>query len=238
MTLFSPTDSTGVLYCNDNLYRLTELPTESVDLIYLDPPFFSNRVYEVIWGDEAEVRSFEDRWEGGIQHYIGWMRERAVEMHRVLKSTGSLYLHCDPHASHYLKVLLDELFGSTMFRNEIVWKRTGAHSSAKRYGPVHDTLLYYGRSPRITWNEVRMEYDDDYVRRYYKYDDGDGRLYWRNSLTAAGVRKGSSGEPWRGIDISATGQHWKFTTETLDALDEAGKIYWPPGGRHFPQIKR
>src|ERR1700678_3215315 len=102
---------TGVLYCNDNLERLLALADESVDLIYLDPPFFSNRVYEVIWGDEAEVRSFEDRWDGGIQHYISWMEERVQELHRVLKSTGSLYLHCDPHASHYLKVLLDHIFG-------------------------------------------------------------------------------------------------------------------------------
>jgi DNA modification methylase len=91
---------TGVLYCGDNLQRLSMLPSESVDLIYLDPPFFSNRNYEVIWGDEAEVRSFEDRWEGGVKHYVGWMRDRAMEMHRVLKRTGSFYLHCDPHASH------------------------------------------------------------------------------------------------------------------------------------------
>lgn len=229
---------TGILYCNDNLERLGGLPSESVDLIYLDPPFFSNRVYEVIWGDEAEVRSFEDRWEGGIQHYVGWMQERVVELHRVLKPTGSLYLHCDPHASHYLKVMLDGVFGQSMFRNEIVWKRTTAHSSAKRFGPVHDTVLYYGRGARVTWNEPRTGYEDAYLDRYYKYDDGDGRLYWRNSLTAAGTRRGSSGQPWRGFDVAATGQHWKFTIESLEALDAAGRIYWPPGGRGFPQIKR
>src|ERR1700722_18299012 len=114
---FGGSASTGVSYCNDNLERLAALPGESVDLIYLDPPFFSNRVYEVIWGDEAEVRSFEDRWEGGIQHYIGWMRERAIEMHRVLKPTGSLYLHCDPTASHYLKVMMDTVFGHERFLN-------------------------------------------------------------------------------------------------------------------------
>src|SRR5690348_78487 len=125
---------TGVIYCDDNRTRLMRLPPESVDLIYLDPPFFSNRVYEVIWGDEAEVRSFEDRWEGGMQHYVGWMRERVIEMRRVLKPNGSLYLHCDPHASHYLRVMLDDVFGGTSaFRNEIIWKRTTAHSSAKRW---------------------------------------------------------------------------------------------------------
>ena len=122
---------TGAIYCDDNLDRLTQMPSDSVDLVYLDPPFFSNRTYEVIWGDEAEVRSFEDRWDGGMQHYVGWMRDRAVELHRVLKPTGSLYLHCDPHASHYLKVMLDGIFGLERFRSEIIWKRTGAHGSAR-----------------------------------------------------------------------------------------------------------
>ncbi len=117
-----------------------------------------------------------------------------------------------PHASHYLKVMLDGIFGAATFRNEIIWKRTSSHSSAKKYGPIHDVLLYYGAGPKVTWNEPRVEYEDDYLDKYYKYDDGDGRLYWRNSLTAAGTRQGSSGQPWRGIDIAATGQHWKFTT--------------------------
>jgi DNA modification methylase len=97
---------TGVIYCGDNLHRLAQLPSECIDLIYLDPPFFSNRHYEVIWGDEAEIRSFEDRWQGGINIYVGWMRERMIELRRVLKPSGSLYLHCDSHASHYLKVML------------------------------------------------------------------------------------------------------------------------------------
>jgi DNA modification methylase len=111
---------TGVIYCDDNLHRLSQFPAESIDLIYLDPPFFSNRNYEVIWGDEAEVRSFEDRWEGGINVYVEWMRERLIEMHRVLKLTGSVYLHCDPTASHYLKEMMDDIFGRENFRNEII----------------------------------------------------------------------------------------------------------------------
>src|SRR3954468_14015686 len=101
---------TGVLYCDDNLERLAQFPADCVDLIYLDPPFFSNRFYEVIWGDEAEVRSFEDRWEGGINHYINWMEERVVEMPRVLRSSGSIFLHCDWHASHELRVMMDRVF--------------------------------------------------------------------------------------------------------------------------------
>src|SRR3954471_2765312 len=93
---------TGVLYCNENVSRLKQFPDECIDLIYLDPPFFSNRHYEVIWGDEAEVRSFEDRWEGGIRHYLNWMEERVVELRRVLRPTGSIYLHCNYYAGHYL----------------------------------------------------------------------------------------------------------------------------------------
>ena len=98
------------LICGDNMAILPTLEKESVDLIYIDPPFFSNRTYEIIWGDEAEIRSFDDRWEGGINVYIGWMKERVLELHRVLKPNGTFYLHCDSHAGHYLKVMCDEIF--------------------------------------------------------------------------------------------------------------------------------
>src|SRR2546421_11561173 len=101
---------TGVLYCDENLRRLAQFPDGCIDLVYLDPPFFSNRQYEVIWGDEAEVRSFEDRWEGGIHVYTDWMRRRVFEIHRVLKPTGSMYLHCDWHAVHYLRQMCDAIF--------------------------------------------------------------------------------------------------------------------------------
>ena len=135
------------LYCADNLSQLLDFPSECVDLIYLDPPFFSNRNYEVIWGDEAEVRSFEDRWEGGIHVYINWMKERVIELHRVLKPTGSIYLHCDWHASHYLKVMMDEVFGVQNFLNNIVWCY-GLGGSSKRYWPrKHDDLFWYSKRP-------------------------------------------------------------------------------------------
>ncbi len=228
----------SILYCEDNLRQLAQFPSECVDLVYLDPPFFSNRSYEVIWGDEAEVRSFEDRWDGGIQVYVDWMRDRVRALHRVLRPTGSLYLHCDPHASHYLKVMLDGVFGINTFRNEIVWKRTGAHSSAKKWGPVHDVILYYGKGSRVSWNEPRGEYTQEYLDKYYKFDDGDGRLYWRADLCAAGIRNGSSGQPWRGFAPAAKGMHWKFTTDSLDRLDTEGRIYWPAGGSGWPQYKR
>lgn len=151
---------TGVLYCDDNMSRLSRLPTASVDLVYLDPPFFSNRVYEVIWGDEAEVRSFEDRWDGGIQHYVGWMRERMLEIHRVLKPTGSMYLHCDYHASHYLKVMLDSIFGMKKLRNEIVWCYRGGGVPRTAFARKHDTIFFYAKGNTNTFNPQYVPYSE------------------------------------------------------------------------------
>lgn len=175
---------TGVLWRDDNLERLGDrdtFPDESVDLVYLDPPFFSNRTYEVIWGDEAEVRSFEDRWDGGMQHYISWMRDRVRELHRVLKPTGTIYLHCDPHASRYLGVMLDEIFGIERLRNEIIWQRTLAKSlMTKRLPNNHDTLWCYQKGDVATWNAelVFQAYDQDNLdvktASKYVYKDPDG----------------------------------------------------------------
>jgi adenine specific DNA methylase Mod len=123
--------------------------------------------------------------------YLVMMAARLVELHRVLKPTGSLYLRSDPTASHYLKVVLDSIFGPLVFRNEIIWKRTTAHSSAKKYAPIHDVLLYYGKTPTVVWNEPRAEYEQAYLDKYYRFDDGDGRLYWRADITGAGIRQGA-----------------------------------------------
>lgn len=158
---------TELIYCDDNLYRLALLPSNSVDLMYLDPPFFSNRHYEVIWGDEAEVRSFEDRWEGGVYHYVQWMRDRVMEMWRVLKPTGSFYLHCDWHASHYLKVMLDEALGAEHFQNEIIWHYRGGGVSPRRFARRHDTIFFYTRGDTSTFNvnEVRTAYSPESLER-------------------------------------------------------------------------
>lgn len=150
------------LYCADNLKQLIDFPSECIDLIYLDPPFFSNRNYEVIWGDEAEVRSFEDRWEGGVQVYINWMQDRVVELHRLLKPTGSLYLHCDWHAGHRLKLMLDEVFGESHFQNEVVWYYRGGGVSPTRWGRRHDMIFFYTKGTSWTFNvdPVRTDYSE------------------------------------------------------------------------------
>jgi DNA modification methylase len=137
----------GKLYCGDCLEVLEKkIEPESIDLIYLDPPFFSNRNYEVIWGDEAEVRSFDDRWEGGIEVYAAWMADRLRSCHRVLKSTGSLYLHCDWHASHYLRIALDGIFGRNNFINEIIWHYRKWSAGKGLYQRNHDNILFYSKS--------------------------------------------------------------------------------------------
>ena len=138
----------NLLICGDNLSALDDLVKKGikVDLIYLDPPFFSNRHYEVIWGDEAEVRSFKDRWEGGINVYIEWMKERVTKMYDVLKDTGSFYLHCDYHASHYLKVMVDDVFGYHNFRNEIVWHYQRWPAKQKNFQRMHDVILFYSKT--------------------------------------------------------------------------------------------
>ena len=141
------------LYCDDNLKVLATIEKESVDLIYIDPPFFSNRKYEVIWGDEAEIRSFEDRWEGGINVFIDWMKDRVIELWRVLKPTGSMYLHCDWHAGHYLKVMMDEVFGVKNFRNEIVWFYSVGGKSRRYWAKKHDTIFFYSKSNKWVFND-------------------------------------------------------------------------------------
>jgi DNA modification methylase len=168
---------TGVIHCADNKSVLAEIPSGCIDLIYLDPPFFSNKNYEVIWGDEAEVRSFEDRWEGGIQVYTAWMRERAIEMHRVLKSTGSIYLHCDWHASHYLKVMMDTIFGANNFQNEIAWCYEVGGRTKKRWARKHDTILFYSKTDKFhfDWKAVAERRKDG---THMKANvDEDGREY-------------------------------------------------------------
>jgi DNA modification methylase len=141
------------LILGDNLEILKTFPDEYVDLIYLDPPFFSNRNYEVIWGDAGEIRSFQDRWAGGIDHYIGWLYERVEQMHRILKPTGSIYLHCDWHADAYIRVnILDKIFGMNNFIADIIWYYSWGGRTFKRWNRKHDVIFQYSKSNIFTFN--------------------------------------------------------------------------------------
>jgi site-specific DNA-methyltransferase (adenine-specific) len=281
------------LYYGDNLDILRRhIKDESVDLVYLDPPFNSQQNYNVLFAEhngsrsDAQIRAFEDTWrwdqaaaeayEEVVTHgpprvslvmhsfrnflgdtdmtaYLAMMAPRLVELHRVLKPTGSLYLHCDPTASHYLKLLLDAVFTPVNFMSEVVWKRTSAHSGSKRWGPVHDIILLYGKASNTTWNPVFQEYSPKYLSQFYRFEDERGR-YRLGDLTGAGTRNGDSGKAWRGVDPTSSGRHWAVPNKIvyelfgqdmasapvpnkLDALDKAGYIYWPPSGK-VPQLKR
>lgn len=274
----------GHLYCGDclDVLRQPYVASQSVDLIYLDPPFNSSKEFNVIFRDEsgrksdAQITAFEDTWHWGptaedtyayltnteqqdgsvppavsnliaslragigvnqMLAYLVNMAVRLLEMRRVLKPSGSIYYHCDPRASHYLKVLMDAIFGATFFRNEIIWKRTSAHSSAKRYGPVHDVLLFYSKTDALTWNPQYEPYDKEYLDSHYRQEDEFGRRFTLSDLTAAGVRNGSSGKPWHGFDPTSKGNHWKFTQDNLERLNGEGRIYWPRKGG-WPRYRR
>ena len=204
-------------------------------------------VWQVI--EAARAAAGED-----MAAYLCWLGVRLLEMHRVLRDDGSLYLHCDPTASHYLKSLLDAIFGRKQFLSELVWKRTASQGSSRRWGPIHDTILLYAKSNSYTWNRVYQPYDQQYLDDYYRHEDSRGR-HQHVSLTAPEVRSGHSGKPWRNINPTDTGRHWAVPRqafrnafpnvseeelspqEMLDLLDEAGLIYWPKRGK-MPRQKR
>ncbi len=192
-----------------------------------------------------------------MRSYLTMMAVRLLELRRVLKPTGSIYLHCDPTASHYLKLVMDAVFGHQNFRNEISWKRTSAHSSARRFAPVHDTLLFYA-TDSSSWQPQYLPLRESYVARDYRHTDGKGR-YRVGDLTGSGLRDGESGEPWGGYDPSESGRHWgvpsagayaqwiaenliprymslKGVHERLEALSGAGLIDWTREG--YPRLKR
>ena len=283
------------LYYGDNLDVLRRyIADESVDLVYLDPPFNSNATYNVLFAEHSgekaasQIKAFEDTWswdeeaartyfetvqaggevanalkafytllgESNMMAYLAMMAPRLVELRRVLKPSGSIYLHCDPTASHYLKLLMDAVFGPVNFRNEVIWKRTGAHGRSKRWGPIHDTLLFYSVSDSYVWNRTFEEYDQSYLDDFYRFEDEHGR-YRLVTLDGPGTRSGPSGLPWREVDPTDVGRHWEVppdralpawfehppgyadmtVQQRLDVLDAAGLIYWPTRGKK-PQHKR
>jgi site-specific DNA-methyltransferase (adenine-specific) len=229
----------NTIYSGDCKEVLSHFPENCIDLIYLDPPFFSNRHYEVIWEDGYELRAFEDRWKGGIQNYIGWMVERLQLCHKVLKDTGSIYLHCDSHASHYLKIEMDKIFGENNFINEIIWKRSAAHSDtkqgAKHYGRLHDAVLFYvkDKSKDYAWNPQFTSYDENYVNAFYKYFDEKGRRYRLDNLVGPGGA--SKGNPY--YEFLGVKRYWRYSKEKMQKLYEEGRIIQTKKG-NVPAYKR
>src|SRR5216684_2366989 len=254
----------NTLFYGDNLIILREhLASESVDLIYLDPPFNSSRNYNVLFKDEhgteseAQITAFEDTWHWNLEaehtyaellteapnhiakmieslhEYIGasqmmaylvMMTARLVELHRVLKPTGSLYLHCDPTASHYLKVILDTIFDPRSFRNEIVWQRTSAHNDPQRYGANIDILLYYTKGSTWTWNQLYTLHDPEYLARF-RQRDPDGRLWTDDNLTAKGLSGGGYEYEYKGVRSL-----WRCPEETMRKLDAEGRLHFTKAG--------
>ena len=227
----------------DNFDILKGIETESVDLIYLDPPFFSNRSYEVIWGDKGEVRSFEDRWSGGVDKYIDWLYERVEAMYSVLKPTGSIFLHCDWHANAYIRVyVLDKLFGRDNFRNEIIWKRTntpkGSQFANKQFGVAADSIFFYSKSKTYTFNDkiIRTQLTQEELKEKYPKTDDNGRYYEYPILRSA-----SKGErpnlvyEYKGFTPPSYG--WVVNKEKLTHIDERGDLGWKPNGQPFRKFR-
>jgi len=192
-----------------------------------------------------------------LMAYLIYMVQRLLYMKPLLRPKGSIYLHCDPEASHYIKVMMDGIFGHQNFRNEIIWKRTTAHSASRRWNDVHDCILFYTKGEEYTWNRVLTAHSPEYLSRFKRQDES-GSHWTDDNLTAPGVRHGESGKAWRGFDPTAKGLHWKVsnkaveeivgaeaarelgTLEKLDVLDNHGLIYWPirAGEASFPRFKR
>jgi hypothetical protein len=222
---------TRVVYCGDNLEQLAKLPDACVDLIYIDPPFNSNRNYEVFWGETKEKRAFADRHES-TKAYIDYMRPRCVQLARVLKKTGSFYYHCDWHASHYVKVMLDQIFGENNFVNEIVWKRSDAKSDvgqgAKHFGRVHDSIFYYsGGDDEYTFNAKFTPLPQSTVDSWYKHvEEGTGRRYNKADVTGpGGAAKGCPVFEWKGITRA-----WRFSKANMERLEKEGRLVYSKTG--------
>lgn len=257
---------TNHLYYGDNLAVLRDsIADESVDLIYLDPPFNSNASYNVLFkgpkGTEsaAQIEAFDDTWhwtdaaeeafgevmrsgngnvaemlramrtflgDNDMMAYLTMMAVRLLELHRVLKSTGSLYLHCDPTASHYLKILLDAVFGATNFRTEIVWKRTSSHNDAKHAFPdLSDIVLFYSKTKNSPFKPIHTPHSSEYVEKFYRHNDNDGRgPYTLDNMASPSARPLMMYE-WKGFPFPPLG--WRYKLETMTKLDDEKRIYYP-----------
>ncbi len=252
------------LYYGDNLDILrANIADESIDLIYLDPPFNSNASYNVLFkapdghDSDAQMEAFEDTWhwnesaerafddvmqsgntdasemlramrsflhDNDMMAYLAMMAVRLLELHRVLKQTGSLYLHCDPTASHYLKVLIDAVFGARCFRNELTWKRTFTHGDSRTWSRAADTIFFYTKSDKFTWNVPYEKHADSYIESHYSQADEDGRHFQLTSILSPSPRPNMTYE-WRGFPSPPMG--WRFSRERMAELDAEGLIWYP-----------
>jgi len=263
------------LYFGDNLDILREhVASESVDLIYLDPPFNSNATYNVLFQEKsgeksaAQITAFEDTWHWGMESeyayqevvkespqklssllqamrtflgqndmmaYLTMMAQRMPELHRVLKPTGSIYLHCDPTASHYLKLLIDAVFGYKNFRNEIIWKRTTSHGDSKQgaqhYGRVHDTLLFYSKTDDYVWNTNFMPFSDEQIDQQYYKVDSNGRRY-RLVTPTAKKPGGDTSYEWKGVR-PPEGRYWAYSRDKMKEMDDKGLLYYSSTGQPY-----
>jgi len=214
----------------DCLETSKKLPDSSIDLIYVDPPFFSNRVYEF------NGYLYEDKWVN-IFEYLDWIKPRLREFHRILKNTGTIYIHCDWHASHYLKVQADELFDRRNFLNEIIWKRQSCHNNTRQgsrhFGRIHDTILVYTKSSRYTWNQQYTNYEDSYVKKTYRFVETETeRMYALGDLTApGGAAKGNAKYKFLGVE-----RYWRYSKAKMFQLFVNGKIHFKKGT--VPLLKR
>ena len=201
-----------------------------------------------VWMSILQEGSTKDK---KLLNYLMYMTQRLVRLKSVLKPTGSIFFHCDPTASHYIKMIMDGVFGRANFKNEIVWKRTSSHNRAKRFGPVHDTILFYVKSAKSSWNRILQPYDEDYIEEFYYHKDEKGRRHRISDLTGPGIRSGSSGEQWRNYDPTIAGRHWELppdrslpnwfvrpegyssmtVQQRLDVLDDQGLVHWPKKGK-------
>jgi len=221
----------------DSKRTLQKLEDNSVDLCYLDPPFFAERIFEAK-GKYGKINSFSDKWDRNLDSYLDSMIEIIQESYRVLKNTGSFYLHCDWHASHYLKVELDKIFGRKYFQNEIVWRRHNVHNNTrhgtKSFGRIHDVILFYTKSNNYTWNPIYQPYSEEYVKKTYRHVEPEtGRKYALGDLSGPGGRsKGNPRYKFMGLT-----RYWRYCEKSMMRLKRENKIYQGKPG-NVPLLKR
>lgn len=246
-----PTEWRNRLIWGDKKYVLPSLLQEfagKVDLIYIDPPFATGADFSFLstipesresFTKEPSIieqKAYRDTWGRGLDGYMQWFYETIALLRELLTDNGTIYVHLDYHVSHNCKAILDEIFGDACMRNEIIWQRTNAHGSLDRFGPIHDTIFYYAKSDKPKYNDIRIDYSEDYVETFVDRTDAQGRRFMRVPLTAKGTRNGETGLPFRGIDITAKGLHWKYKVSKLEELDKQGKIFWPQKVAGMPRL--